>query len=200
MGDNPVIEAMATCRAMRYLKADPVPDELIEQVLFAATRASSPGNTQGWRFVVVKDSEQRKRIGEAFAPLAEGLRALPAGLDATERRTLTGARNIASTIGDAPVIVFVCGENIYPPQAPNEHWMLSAGYAASQNLIVAARSLGLGTVFTTFHSRAEGEIREILGIPDHVYVITTIPLGWPAREFGPLTRKPLAEVVRYDRW
>lgn len=200
METNPVIEAMATCRAIRYLIPDPVPADLVDQVLFAATRASSPGNTQAWTFVVVRDAAQRRRIGAAIAPLSTAMPALPADADATTTRTLAGARHLAATIGDAPVIIFVCARNIYPPHAPNEHWMLSAAYAASQNLIVAARSLGLGTVFSTFHTRAEGEIRDILGLPDDVYLVTTIPLGWPDRPFGPLTRKPLDDVVRYERW
>ena len=113
---------------------------------------------------------------------------------------MLGARNMLTTIAQAPVIIFVCAENIYPPHAPNERWMLSAAYAASQNLCVAARSLGLGTVFSTFHSRCEPEVRALLGLPEHVQLITTIPLGWPARPFDPVTRKPLAEVVRHERW
>ncbi len=200
MVTNDVIETMATARAMRYLTDEPVADELVEAVLFAATRASSPGNTQGWTFVVVRDPAQRARIGEAIAPLAANLRGLPEPDDPTERRTLAGARHMLETIGTAPVLIFVCAENVYPPHAPNERWMWSAAYAASQNLCVAARSLGLGTVFSTFHSRAEPEVRAVLGLPEHVFLATTIPLGHPAKAFGPMTRKPLHEVVRRDRW
>ena len=198
---NDVIKAMATARAMRYLKPDLVAQELIDAVLYAATRASSPGNTQGWTFIVVRDPEQRARIGKAMAPIGAGMRGGTADLDdKSEQRTRDGAAHLLATMGRAPVIIFVCARNVYPPQAPNEQWMWSAAYSASQNLIVAARSLGLGAVFTTFHMLAEGEIRDILGLPDDVYLATTIPLGWPARPFGPLTRKPLADVVREDRW
>ena len=200
MVTNDVIETMATARAMRYLKPDPVPDDLLEAVLFAATRASSPGNTQGWTFVVLRDPANRARLGELLTPLGEAMRDLPLPDDPTERRTLAGARHMLATMAQAPVIVFVCAENIYPPHAPNERWMLSAAYAATQNLCVAARSLGLGSVFSTFHSRCEPEIRALLGLPDHVQLITTIPLGWPDRPFGPVTRKPLEEVVRHERW
>ena len=200
MVTNDVIETMATARAMRYLKADPVPDELVDAVLFAATRASSPGNTQGWTFVVMRDPANRARLGEVLAPLGDAMRDLPLPDDPTERRTLLGARNMLSTMANAPVIVFVCAENIYPPHAPNERWMLSAAYAATQNLCVAARSLGLGTVFSTFHSRCEPEVRALLGLPDHVHLVTTVPLGWPAKPFGPVTRKPMDEVVRNEHW
>jgi nitroreductase len=200
MQTNAVIEAMATSRAMRYLKPDPIPDELIESILFAATRASSPGNTQGWTFLVVKDAEQRRRIGDALLAVSGAVQSMTLPDDPSERRTLAGARHLVLSVGEAPVIVFVCGHNIYPPNAPNEKWMLSATYAASQNLIVAARSVGIGATFTTFQGRIDRELHAILGIPDDVYIATTIPLGWPARPFGPLNRKPLAEVVRYDHW
>lgn len=184
---------------MRYLRPDPVADDLVDTVLHAATCASSPNNSQSWTFVVVRDAEQRRRIGEAVAPF--GGRIDPAaGADATERRTYAGARHLAETLARAPVIIFVCVRNDYPPGRPSERLMWSAGYAASQNLIVAARSLGLGTVFTTFHQVNEAEVRSILGVPDEVHIATTIPLGWPERDFGPVTRKPLAEVVRYDRY
>jgi nitroreductase len=131
--------------------------------------------------------------------MAEAIGDQPLPEDPTERRTLQGARHLLGALADAPVIVFVCVENIYPPQAPNERWMFSAAYA-SQNLCVAARSLGLGTVFSAFHSRVEPEVREILGLPEGVVLATTIPIGWPDRPFGPLTRKPMADVVRHERW
>lgn len=197
---NPVIEAMETSRAMRFFKPDLVPEALLRTVLHAATRASSPNNTQAWTFVVVTDSEQRRRLGEALAPFAERVLTMPRPDDVSDRRTLAGAHNLAATFADVPVIVFVCVENVYPAHAPNEAMMLSAGYAASQNLVVAARSLELGAAFTTMHMTAEPQVRTILGVPDDVYIATTIPLGWPARSFGPVARKPLDEVVRHDRW
>ena len=64
-----VFEAMETARSMRFFRPDPVPDELVEKVLWAATRASNPGNSQGWDFVVVRDVEQRRRLGEAVGPI-----------------------------------------------------------------------------------------------------------------------------------
>ena len=200
MQTNPVIDAMATARAMRYLKPDPVPTDLVDSVLYAATRASSPGNTQGWTFVVVTDAEQRSRVGEALSVISTSMQSLALPDDPVERRTLAGARHLANALADAPVLIFVCGHNIYPPPSPNRDWMLSACYAATQNLIVAARSLGLGAVFTTFQGRAEPQLREVLGIPEDVTIVTTIPLGWPARSFGPLTRRPMADVVRRNRW
>jgi nitroreductase len=185
---------------MRFLKSDPVPDDLLETVLYAATRASSPNNSQGWTFVVVRDAEQRRAIGEAFGFFAGVVKDMPAPEDPTDRRTLIGAFNLSSTIGQVPIVIFVCVRNIYPPDAPDEQMMWSAGFAASQNLVVAARSLGLGTVFSTLHKVAEPQIRSILNLPEDVKLATTIPVGWPGQSFGPVTRKSLDDVVRYDRY
>ncbi len=199
-----VFEAMETCRAIRYLKPDPVPDALIEKVLHAATRASNPGNSQGWEFVVVRDAERKRRLGESLgASMAAGAdalldRELPPG----PRRMLEGAVHLAQNLATAPVVIVVCSRAVYPPppQEPDEIFVWSAVYPASQNLIVAARALGLGTTFTTLQLLAEKEVRGILGIPDDIYIGTIIPMGWPDRPFGRVARKPLAEVVHWDHW
>jgi nitroreductase len=120
--------------------------------------------------------------------------------DPTDRRTMLGAQNVVTTMHLAPAIVFVCGANVYPKNAPRIEWAYSAVYAAAQNMLVAARALGLGAAFTTFHFVAEPEVRAILGIPDDRFLGVMMPLGWPARPFGPVTRRPVSEVIRYDHW
>src|SRR5262249_25382850 len=73
-------------------------------------------------------------------------------------------------------------------------------YPSVQNLMLAARALGLGTVLTTLHRRRKAQIHAILGIPDHIESAAIIPLGWPDREYGPNRRPPLARLVIHDRW
>ena len=123
--------------------------------VWAATRASSGNNTQGWDFVVVRDAEQRARLGEALAGFVKRVEAMPDPGNETDRRTLVGAKNLAATFAQVPVIIVVCGANIYPPDQPRETFMYSAVFAAAQNLVVAARALGLGAAFTTLHGVAE---------------------------------------------
>ena len=199
-----VIEAMETCRAMRYLKRDAVPDELVEKVLYAATRASNPGNSQGWAFIVVREADTKARINDAVIESLDfdidESAAAQAATDPAAARIARGASHLVQNLRFAPVIIIIGARCIYPPESPMKEFLPSTIYPAAQNLIVAARALGLGTTFTTFCMAAEPQIREILGIPDDVHLGSLIPLGWPEGDFGPVTRKPLAEVVHYDRW
>lgn len=195
------IEAMATCRAIRRIKPEPVPDELVQKVLFAATRAPSPGNSQGWDFVVVRDADTRRRIGEAVErAMAPIVAQMPESEDPSRRAMVSGLKHLVSHFGEVPVLIFACGVPCYPANDPQEDYVWSTVYPAAQNLVVAARSLGLGTIFSQLHRPAEKEIREILGIPDEARIAVTIPLGWPARSFGPVRRRPVETFVHWDRW
>jgi nitroreductase len=200
MTELDVFEAMRTCRAMRHLSPDPVDEDLIEQVITAATWAPSPGNSQGRDFIVVTDPEKKRVIGEAIdAVMGDRVDAMERP-DRTHRLMLDGTAHLIRTLTTCPVLIFVCGKSIYPYGAPRESFVWSSIYPAAQNLIVAARALGLGTVFTTFQSVAEPTIRDTLDIPDDVHIGCMIPLGWPEREFGPVQRVGYDQVVHRDAW
>jgi len=194
-----VIEAMETCSAARYLKPDPVPQDLIERVIYAATRASSPGNSQKWDFIVIRNPEAKRKIRDLLAPRFKAMRAeVPTTGQSTSR--LAAAIHLAETLNEVPAIIFVCGPVAYPPNAPMEQFVWSALYPAAQNLIVAARSLGLGTTFTTFHMLMENELRDLLGIPKEIKFGVMIPIGWPQNDFVKVKRKPIASVIHWDKW
>ena len=195
-----LFEAMSSCRAIRYLKPDPVPENLVEQVITAATWAPSPGNSQGRDFVVVTDKAKRETIGNAIENAMGSRVAAIQRPDKTHRLLLDGTQHLLATLKTCPVLIFVCGKAIYPYEAPRESFVWSSIYPAAQNLIVAARALGLGTVFTTFQGVAESVIRETLDIPDDVLIGCMIPMGWPDRNFGPVNREPYERVVHHDRW
>ncbi|HJM28443.1 MAG TPA: nitroreductase family protein [Acidimicrobiales bacterium] len=195
-----VFEAMSSCRAIRYLRPDPIPEELIEQVVTAATWAPSPGNSQGRDFIVVTDQTKREIIGNAIEKVMGSRVASMDRPDKTHRLMLDGTEHLLATLKTCPVLVFVCGKAIYPYEAPRESFVWSSIYPAAQNLIVAARAIGLGTVFTTFQGVAENVIRETLDIPDDVLIGCMIPMGWPDRKFGPLNREPYEKVVHRDKW
>jgi nitroreductase len=113
---------------------------------------------------------------------------------------LDGTAKLIDTLGSAPVLIFVGGPVIYPYNAPSERFVWSAAYPAAQNILLAARALGLGTVFTTLHTTAEPRIREILGLPDEIRLAAMIPMGWPDAKFGPVKRRPLEDFVHRNRW
>lgn len=197
-----VLEAIRCAPAVRSFALRPVSRELVVRLLTAATAAPSPRNLQPWEFVAVMGPEARERLGEAFAPRAQELEAAVATMDEgpTRRMFVAGAR-LARSMRTAPLIVMVCGRHIDmpPPHDPDEV-LLSALFTAAQNLRIAARAMGLGSAFTNLHVHAEREVRQVLGIPDDARVAATIPIGWPAHDQGPVRRRPLDEVVHWDRW
>lgn len=186
---------------MRHLKPDPVPEGLVREILEAATCAPSPGNSQGWDFVVVRDPDVRRQLATI---LRDGVRPLlppvPDGGDPGRRRLLESAHHLLDHALDVPLWILVCGRPVYPASAPSADWIPSAVYPAAQNLLLAARGSGLGATFTTWHMPSEAAVRELLAIPDDARIAVTIPIGWPDRPFGPLRRRPLEEVVHDDGW
>ena len=195
-----VIEAMDTCSAARYLKPDPVPQDLIERVIYAATRASSPGNSQHWDFIVVRSPEAKRKIRDLLVPR---FKAMGVGVPTTgtvTSRMMAGAMHLAETLNEVPAIIFICGPVAYPAKAPMEQFVWSALYPAAQNLIVAARSLCLGTTFTTFNMFMESELRGLLGIPQDIKFGVMIPIGWPQNDFVKVKRKPISKVIHWDKW
>ena len=193
------LNVLGSARAMRWLKTDPVPPDLVEKVLWGATRASSPRNSQPWDFVVVQDQARRRAIGDLIGPVKPSVEPKLAP-DPVVRRSVEGGLNLAANLGNAPVIIFVCGREVDLNREAQLTYAYSAVYAAAQNLLVSARTFGLGTTFTTFHDHNEPAIRRLVGIPDDRFIGVTMPLGWPARRFGPVSRKPLKEVVHYETW
>ena len=194
-----LFEAMDTNRAMRRLKPDPVPRELLEQLVHAATRAPSAGNTQHWSFVVVTNREDMRFLGDILQRRL-GQFSRPTEDDA-QGRMMRAVRYLIAHFHETPAVIFCCIRNAYPnAEAPIRATMWSTIYPATQNLLLAARGLGLGAAMTTFQAGAEDEIKAHFGIPDDVYIGSTIPVGYPMGRFGPLGRKPIDEVLHWERW
>ncbi|MFN0070209.1 MAG: nitroreductase family protein [Chloroflexota bacterium] len=192
---NDLFEVMYTNRAHREFKLDVVPDELIEKVLDAAVHAPSGSNSQKWRFVVITDPEMRAKIGAEYKESFYN-RPIPGRPSGPSR----GPSHLPDTIGtEPPVLILVCMEN-EPGAEPAKRTTGASIYPAVQNLMLAARAFGLGTVLTTIHQHRESQIKEILGIPAHVDTYALIPMGFPVKGFGPLTRKAPSEVSFRDRW
>jgi len=196
-----VFEAIYTLRAIRRFRPDPVPEELIWRVLEAATMAPSGGNRQPWRFIVVRDPQIKARLGQfylegwqrIYGPMREQALADPA-----TARVYRAAEHLAHRLAEVPVLIVACLQT-HPWPAPTSP-PGSYIYPAVQNLMLAARALGLGTVLTTLYRVREEEVRALLGIPAGWETMALIPLGWPRGRFGPLRRLPVEQVTYWDRW
>jgi nitroreductase len=217
MSDIELFEAIHTARSLRRLKPDPVPEALITQVLDAAIRAPSGGNAQNWAFLVVRDAGLRRSLGAIYRKASDiaakvyAAKGRPAHM--TERQyehMMTTGIHLWNHMGDAPAILVPClrrpavpdtaGVDLAAERAYAERIRGASIYPAVQNIILACRALGLGTTITTNHLRCEEDVRELLALPDDIDSFALMPIGWPIDRFGPLSRKPLPEVVHSNRW
>jgi nitroreductase len=196
-----LFEAMHTQRAVRRFAPDPVPSEAVSRVLAAATRAPSGGNSQPWSFLVLRDAEVRRQVGTLYRDAWEagGIDRFTSDPDPAKARVYRSAKYLAERMGEAPVLILACVES--GGRGPSFTTGASI-YPAVQNLMLAARALGLGTVITTIHRGREGEIKELLSIPDDMTTAALIPMGYPAEGagFGPVRRRPASEVTYLNRW
>jgi nitroreductase len=195
-----LFEAIYSQRAIRSYKPDAVPRELLEKVLEAATKAPSGGNMQPWAFVVVTDPVERAQLNEiargTFAKMyADALaRQLP-----TDPPPMANLKAMIDTIDAVPVWVIVC--TTAPPTTGPQWGRYASIFPAVQNLLLAARGVGLGALLSGLLGSDVPRLREVTGIPENVEPICYIPMGFPDKgTYGPTTRRPLNEVVHWDRW
>src|SRR5438270_3711187 len=204
MDDVGLLEGIATTRAIRRIQPDPVSDEDLATVLFAATRAPSGSNRQPFRFLVLRDGPRaaaaKAVLGHAFREAWATKRATDGygsgAPDAPRARLERAMQHFVDHFEDVPVVVLACLAR-YRPANPYEG---NSVYPACQNLLLAARARGLGGVMTMWHATVEAELRSLLDIPDDVALSATIPLGYPVGRHGPVRRRPLREVVFDDSW
>ena len=203
MTDISLFEAMQTQRAIRMFTDDPVPNDAIEKMVKAAIRAPSPGNRQGWHFLVIRDPEVKRRIGEYYWKTTEEERGeAPPDPERAASPLYRAADNLAQRIGEVPVLIMACVSASAEASSRGAITQGAAIYPAIQNLMLAARGLGLGTCLTTRHRRYEQEIKALLGIPENMETAALIPVGYPGggEHFGGSRRKGVERVTSYDRW
>lgn len=211
MSDDPntpigLLDGMATTRAIRRYRDEPIPDDDLSTILFSATRAPTGSNRQGFRFVVLRQGpkavEAKALLGRTFRQgwatksQTDGYSS-GSGVedDSPKARMARAMQHFVDHFERTPVVVLAC--------IRRRHNGLMDGasiYPACQNLLLAARALGYGGVMTGWHGMVEDELREMLSIPDDFAIAATIPLGRPAGGHGPVRRRPMAELVFDDEW
>jgi nitroreductase len=200
---NDVFEIMHTTRAMRRLKPDPVPDDLVRKILAAGVSAANGGNFQKWRFLVIRDPEVKKAvqvwykrafdkvIGPRYATSAP-----PPGITSERyQRQHHAVEYLTEHFHEAPVWIVACLDDPKPTR-----WSGASIYPAVQNMLLAARALGLGCTLTTRHLLYEKETEAALGLPDGVHSYAILPIGYPMGKFGPVGRTKLSDVVFDGKW
>ncbi len=190
-----LFEAIDTQRGIRYFRPDPVPDELITRLLQAAIKAPSGGAQQGWSFIVIRDQEIKDKIGELYRS-GDGFSITP-DMTGQARRVYGAAQYLEDHMEDVPVFILVCIE-----ANANSSFSGASIYPAVQNILLAARGLGLGSCLTTRQMRFEEKIKQMLNIPEGVATAALLPIGFPAEgvRYGPTRRKALVEVAFDGGW
>jgi nitroreductase len=200
-----LFETMQTMRAMRRLKPDPVPDELIRKILEAGICAPNGGNTQRWRFLVIKDQKIKQRVqvhykrafDEVIGPRYRNSTPPPGVTKEQYMRQHAAVEYLTEHFHEAPVWIVAClDEGTAIPTRGSG----ASIYPAVQNMLLAARALGLGATLTTRHLLYEKESEAALGLPPGAHSYAILPIGYPMGRFGPVGRAPLADIVYQDRW
>jgi nitroreductase len=199
-------ELLSTTRAVRK-RLDltrPVEREVLEECLQLAQQAPTASYSQNWHFVVVTDAAKRAALGEIWREVAYPY--LERGGGPREGQMLRigeAVVHLAEHIQDVPVHVIPCVRGRYEGK-PNALTaaMFGSIIPAAWSFMLAARSRGLGTVWTTFHLMQEERAAEILGIPyDEVTQVSLIPVAYTlGTDFKPGVRKPLDTMVHWDSW
>jgi nitroreductase len=200
-----LFEALYTTRAMRRLKPDSVPREIIIKVIEAATMAPSNSNRQPWLFVVVTAAETRRFVAQRYKQAwethyltPEKRQFLETHPDTAEAKNLRSAIYLANHIGEAPVLIFACVKR-YTDKRRAGQPMFGSIYPAVQNLCLAARGYGLGTAITGLHKHFRDEINHLLGVPPGFENEVLLPLGYPKGRWGRPARKPPSEVIFFEQ-
>lgn len=205
--DMSLQEAMSTQRAVRRVLPDPVDDAIVLRCIELALKAPTGSNGQNWEFVVVRDPQVKAalaaRYREAWALYGRAGKAA-AGDDESMAKILRAVDWQVTHFEQIPVLVVACLRGSRMPLVPMPPVAVSSYYGSIypsvQNLLLAARAMGLGASLITLPLWSTTIARRILDLPVTVQPACIVPLGWPRGRYGPTTRRPVGEVVHLDRY
>ena len=200
-GSVGLFEAIYTTRALRRFRPDPIPQDVLFQILDAAIRAPSGQNAQDWRFLIVTEAPVKLALQEwaleGWARYSLRYAEDPAQIDAlprSQRLSLRSVEHLSHHLSEAPAIVLVCGMH-GRHSTPG-----GSSYPAVQNLLLAARALGIGgSIFNLPLGHAD-ELKQMLDIPENNDIYCVLPLGYPTDAIGPVLRKPVQKVVYWEKF
>ena len=208
--DETLVEAMMTQRAVRRVRPDPVDDALVLRCIELSLRAPTGSNGQNWEFIVVKDRAVKRKLGKRYRQgwdlyYRSSVRKI-AETDESMAKTARAVQWQVDHFEEIPVMIVAClrmtAREGKIPYLPMPHAVLSGFfgsiYPSVQNILLAARSMGLGASLITLPLWSQASARHALGLPTSVTPICIVPMGWPRGRYGPTTRRPVGEVVHLD--
>lgn len=209
-----LMEAIMTTRAIRRFSDEPVTDEEIATCLKAAVQAPSGGNIQPWQFLVARDPELKRGIGEIYLrawnryrPAVQKVMPPPRNEAGAARlqRIIDSSQHLAAHFGEAPALVAFLMPNISMTLSDEQGPMdtgtpYASVFPAVQNFMLAARGLGIGTTLTSVYRIYQKEVRALLGIPENFEIVAIVPMGRPKGHFGVAPRRPAEAVTHWDRF
>jgi nitroreductase len=199
----PLLEALHSTPARRYLSTEPIGDDIVRELLDAAIRGPSGGNSQRWAWIVVRDPQVKAKIAEwyregweqHYGSRREQILAAPGDMSAA---SFHAADHLAAHLEEAPVWIFPVLLGAAKSRNPR---LGSSIYGAVQQLMLAARAHGIGSTLTTLHTGHEEDVRRLLNLPDDALTMALVPLGYPVRgRWAQPKRRPLDEVVFHERY
>ena len=192
----PLGEAIFTQRSIRRFKPDPIAPDDLRLILEAAVRAPNGGNRQIGRFLAVTDRAKIREFGKLYHEAWWAKRLDEKGWTKKEDipaddKSYRSAAGLADAMANVPAVVFAFA---MPPGGA------SSIIPACQNLMLAARGLGIGSVPTTLHAKVMDRFQKMFDVPKDATFHFCIPLGYPQGNFGPNVRKSITETCFLDRW
>lgn len=189
-------------RAMRRLKPDPIPEDVLLKLIDAANQGPTGSNKQNARWIVVRDDEQRQKLADLNRKAVDSYIDGPRSSLPSRDGIVRAVKWQRDHFHEVPALLIPC---LMFEDNPVDTWQAGAGsggsiWPAVQNLLLMARSLGLGAALTTLGLSDRPAAKAVLGLPDLVEPYAILPVGYPTGNFGSLTRLPLEEVIHYDRW
>lgn len=206
--NSELFEVMYSCRAMRRLESKEVPEDMLLKLIDAANQAASGSNMQNGRWLIVRDPEVKKALADLNRIGVEGyikpMLEKPEGLphQSVDKRTRMAEAVMwqMEHMHEIPALVIACLEFGVKVDGIDVQRGGGSIWPGIQNLLLAARAMGLGAAPTTLALGDQDAVRSILNLPDTMGALCLIPVGYPMGKFGPVSRKPVKEIVRFDRW
>jgi nitroreductase len=212
-----LFDVMRRTFSAREFTGDPLPDEVLGKIFDHARFASSGGNRQGWRVIVVRDPATKRALADLSGFAAKRYAAQvangespwntidPPRVDAATIERTPPPPHLTEPIATAPVVLVICVDLkvVASMDQDLERVGIVSGasiYPFAWNILMAARHEGFAGTITTLATAQEPKIQALLGIPRHVAVCAVMPLGRPVRVLTKLKRKPVAEFTMRERW